>query len=244
MIWRCRFDSSTTSKSIDAERANSRGGQVQQRRRAEAAGADTEHLRVLQPLLPGHPHVRDDQMARVAPDLIDGQLCGRLDQRWQRGHRGLPLFSSIRSLNEHGGQGIPPPEMSSAASTTYHMKQIPPPGQDTPLPDALGIRAARVVPASAPPFDDDRPPRQGTGPTSARPGGAGADEDQVAVDPSGSRTRYRRSLTPSCRHRTKSGPSHRRAGLASSPRPSPRRWLAPGQRGNSCRGRPSEPAGA
>ena len=68
----------------DAERADARRGEVHQRRRAEAAGADAEHLGVLQPLLPGHPDVRDDQVAAVAADLVDGQLSGRLDQGWQR----------------------------------------------------------------------------------------------------------------------------------------------------------------
>ena len=91
--------------------------------------------------------------------------------------------------------------MSSAASTTHHMKQIPPPqlparsaavpapptpssqlqhpGQPTPAPDALGIRAC-AVPASAPPFDDEST-QAGNG---ADDGAAWRppDEDQSAVD--------------------------------------------------------------
>ena len=41
----------------DAERADTGRGEVHQHRRAEAAGADGEHLGVLQPLLPVHPDV-------------------------------------------------------------------------------------------------------------------------------------------------------------------------------------------
>jgi hypothetical protein len=52
--------------------------------RAEAAGPDHQDLRVLEALLPGHPDVGDDQVARVALDLIDRQLGGWLDQRRQR----------------------------------------------------------------------------------------------------------------------------------------------------------------
>ena len=65
----------------DPDRAHARGGHVEQRRAAETARADDEHLGVLQPLLPGHAHVRDDQVAAVAADLVDGQLVSGLDQR-------------------------------------------------------------------------------------------------------------------------------------------------------------------
>ena len=58
----------------DAERADPGRGQVEQRRAAEAAGADHQHLGVLQPLLPVHPDVGDDQVPGVAADLVDGQL--------------------------------------------------------------------------------------------------------------------------------------------------------------------------
>ena len=68
----------------DAEGAHAGGGQVEQSGRAEPAGPDDQHLRVLEPLLPGHPDVRDDQVAAVAGDLLDRQLLGRLDQGRQR----------------------------------------------------------------------------------------------------------------------------------------------------------------
>ena len=71
----------------DAERADAGRGQVEQRRAAQAAGADDEHLGVLQPLLPGHPDVGDDQVPAVAAYLVDGQLGGGLHERereWTR----------------------------------------------------------------------------------------------------------------------------------------------------------------
>ena len=64
----------------DAEGADAGGGEVEQRGRAEPAGADDEHLGVLQPLLPGHADVGDDQVPGVAADLVDGQLAGGLHE--------------------------------------------------------------------------------------------------------------------------------------------------------------------
>jgi len=68
----------------NAQRADPGRGQVQQRGRAEAAGPDAQDLGVLQPLLPGHAHVGDDQVTGVTPDLVDGQRFGGLHQRGQR----------------------------------------------------------------------------------------------------------------------------------------------------------------
>ena len=69
----------------DAEGADTGGGEVEQGGAAETTGADDQHLGVLEPLLPGHPDVRDDQVAAVAADLVDGELVSGLDQGWQ-GH--------------------------------------------------------------------------------------------------------------------------------------------------------------
>ena len=57
----------------DAERADPGRGQVQQRRAAQPAGPDHQHPGVLQPLLPVHADVGDDQVPAVAADLVDGQ---------------------------------------------------------------------------------------------------------------------------------------------------------------------------
>ena len=81
MIWRCRLDSSTTSNSTMPMVPDARGGQVQQRRRAEPAGADDQHAGVLEPLLPVDAEVGDDQVAAVARDLVARQLCGWFHQR-------------------------------------------------------------------------------------------------------------------------------------------------------------------
>ena len=69
----------------DAEGADAGRGQVEQRGAAQAAGADDEHLGVLEPLLPGHPDVGDDQVAAVAAYLVDGELVGGLHERGQLG---------------------------------------------------------------------------------------------------------------------------------------------------------------
>ncbi len=69
----------------DAERPHPGGGQVHQGRRAQPAGTDGQHLRVLQPLLAGHRDVRNDQMPGVPADLVDAQVGRGLDQGRQ-GH--------------------------------------------------------------------------------------------------------------------------------------------------------------
>ena len=129
MIWRCRLDSSTTSKSMMPSVPDARRRQVHQRGRAQAAGADAQHLGVLQPLLPGHAHVGDDQVARVTADLVDGQLGGRLDQRWQR-HGSSP---------ETAGPGSVHP-----ALTTEPGPAFPPRAGTVPCEDRAGVRTAEM----------------------------------------------------------------------------------------------------
>jgi len=68
----------------DAQRADTGRGQVHQRGRAEAAGADAQHLGVLQAALADLAYVRDDQVPGVAPDLFDGQVISGGNQRRQR----------------------------------------------------------------------------------------------------------------------------------------------------------------
>jgi hypothetical protein len=67
----------------DAESAHAGRGEVHQRGRAEAAGTYAQHSGVLQPLLPIHRDVGDDQVPRVAPDLVRSQRLSRLDERRQ-----------------------------------------------------------------------------------------------------------------------------------------------------------------
>ena len=64
----------------DPERPDARGGEVERRRRAEAAGADQEHAAAEQPLLARLSDLRDQQVARVAAALLGGQRAGRLDR--------------------------------------------------------------------------------------------------------------------------------------------------------------------
>src|SRR4051794_38386219 len=68
----------------DTERADAGGREVHQRRRAQTARADDKDLRVLESLLPVHRDVGDDQVPAVPTHLIDRQVSGRLDERWQR----------------------------------------------------------------------------------------------------------------------------------------------------------------
>ena len=56
----------------DAERADPGGGEVEQRRAAEAAGADDEHPRRAQPLLAGPADLVQHDMAGVALELVGG----------------------------------------------------------------------------------------------------------------------------------------------------------------------------
>ena len=61
----------------DADRSHAGGGQVQGRRRAEAAGPDQQHLRPEQSRLAGRPDLGDQQVAAVAHLLVVGQPDGR-----------------------------------------------------------------------------------------------------------------------------------------------------------------------
>ena len=84
MIWRCRFDSSTTSKSMMPSVPTPAAARYISAGEPRPPAPTHQHLGVLQPLLPGHADVRDDQVARVAADLVDGELAGGLDERGQR----------------------------------------------------------------------------------------------------------------------------------------------------------------
>ena len=63
---RCRFDASTVSASTRPMRADAGRRQVEGGRRAEAAGAEQQHLRVEQPQLAGLADLGDQDVARVA----------------------------------------------------------------------------------------------------------------------------------------------------------------------------------
>src|SRR6185312_9034275 len=83
-----------------------------QRGRTEAAGAHTEHLGVLEPFLPGHRDVRDDQMATVAAYLIDRERLGRFHKRRQTHHVRVtehvcPAFRLPRTSPCDGAQSPP-----------------------------------------------------------------------------------------------------------------------------------------
>ena len=54
----------------NAERAHARRAQIKRQRRAQASGADAEHLRSLDLELALHADLGHDQVARVAQDLV------------------------------------------------------------------------------------------------------------------------------------------------------------------------------
>ena len=54
----------------EPERSHPGRGEVERERGSESARADAEHLRRLEPLLPLHAHLRHDEVARVAQDLV------------------------------------------------------------------------------------------------------------------------------------------------------------------------------
>ena len=95
MIWRCRFDSSTVSNSTMPSVPTPAAARYMQGRRAESAGADAQHLRVLEALLTRDTDIGDDQVARIPSNLIDGQILGRFDQWWQ-GHDLQPPRARVR----------------------------------------------------------------------------------------------------------------------------------------------------
>ena len=60
----------------DAESADTRRGEIERRRRPEAAGADQEHARRLQPALPFLPDFRQQEVPAVALPLFRREIHG------------------------------------------------------------------------------------------------------------------------------------------------------------------------
>src|SRR5256885_770953 len=71
-----------------AEVPGAAGGEVGARGAAGPAGADAQHLRVEQFLLPLHADLRQDQVPLVAVDLLVVQLRDGRPARGGRGRRG------------------------------------------------------------------------------------------------------------------------------------------------------------
>jgi hypothetical protein len=75
----------------DAEGSDAGRGEVEQSGTAKTTSPDDQDLRVLQPFLPLHAHIGDDQVTAVATDLVTGQLSSRFDER-REGHRDSSKF--------------------------------------------------------------------------------------------------------------------------------------------------------
>ena len=74
-----------------AERADPGGGEVEQQRRAEPAGADHQHARRQQLFLPLLADLVEDQMARIAPELLFAQFHWDFLPRSGRPYPGCPV---------------------------------------------------------------------------------------------------------------------------------------------------------
>ena len=85
----------------EAERANTGGGQVECKRRAESAGADAQHARRLEFELSAHAHLGHDQMARVAENFIVAEREGLriFENRGHCVHLGS-LWMTLRDTNQ------------------------------------------------------------------------------------------------------------------------------------------------
>src|SRR3954447_3892760 len=96
----------------DAERADAGGGEVERGRRAEAAGAEQQYLRVEQLLLPLDADLREQKVARVALALLGGEGARDLDlvaavlpQRDAAGHRLDVLVAELLPERVGGQRG-------------------------------------------------------------------------------------------------------------------------------------------
>ena len=74
MTWRCRLDSDDRVVIDDAERADPGRGEILDERRAEPAGADDQHPRRLQLLLPRPADIGEHDMAGVTGDFFRRQV--------------------------------------------------------------------------------------------------------------------------------------------------------------------------
>src|SRR6266487_4407499 len=104
-LWTTTFTYGLISRT--ESRADPGRGQIHQRGRAETARAHAQHLRVFEALLPGHPDVGDDQVARVAPHLVDGEFGSGLDERWQGHGCAFPSMEASPSANSAPPRRIP-----------------------------------------------------------------------------------------------------------------------------------------
>ena len=73
-IWRCRLDSSTHVVVDHTDGADPGGGQIQDQRRAKAAGADHQHARRSQLGLADAAHLLQQDVAGVALDFVFGEI--------------------------------------------------------------------------------------------------------------------------------------------------------------------------
>ncbi len=84
-----------------ADFADAGGGQIEPERRAQAAGADQQHLRGLELLLAFDADLGDDEVARVAEDLVLRERDGR-----RRGHLAPPAMEGTSESVSASAAGV------------------------------------------------------------------------------------------------------------------------------------------
>ena len=92
----------------DPDRADARGGEILDQRAPQTPGADDEHAGALQPSLPWSADLPEDEMARVALDLLAREAQGRAAaQSSASSSRSLPQNSSPSCVTSVGAPNRP-----------------------------------------------------------------------------------------------------------------------------------------
>ncbi len=105
MTCRCKFDSDTAVVIDHAERADAGGGEIEQHRRAQAAGADHQHARGLELGLPRAADLAQHDVARIAFQFfcVEHRInpsawprkWDRFSEKAMRKQKGLALSASL-----------------------------------------------------------------------------------------------------------------------------------------------------
>ena len=90
----------------EAEPAHAGGGEVEPDGRAEPAGADHEDARVLQPPLPLHPDLGDDEVAAVAEDLLLRERRELRERGGRSASRYPPAMAGTTTISAPSATGV------------------------------------------------------------------------------------------------------------------------------------------
>ena len=93
MIWRCRLLESTTSKSTRPRVPMPAAVEIKSQWRAQSAGAYAEHACCFEAALAFHAHFGQDEVARVAGQVVGGQFR---QGGFGQGRHGFPFYFGVR----------------------------------------------------------------------------------------------------------------------------------------------------